>query len=272
MEFPLLAAFGEPTFFRTSFNYTLAEIVSWLKACSRGEKGGDRTKDPAVRGLLSHIGLKIEDLILPNGKEFRNPEFKPDSHFPRKLDPDWVKTMDTEKQAKFLLLTISSTYQGALEKAITLNWWNPYDLLGFFLSILGPAPAAATKNNYFLPLCAVYGRWCSRIAGRAQDGWEWPNPGDGKGDWPYMFNVTWRPEGAPVNSAIFFFLGSSTAGDEWKEKEVGQWRTRVQRQRFDLLFAKLQMKLFAQDTFDKASSPRQWRNPSAQCYGNCAET
>ncbi|KAI1426133.1 hypothetical protein F5Y12DRAFT_744092 [Xylaria sp. FL1777] len=273
MDFVLLAAFGEETFFRSAFNYTLPQIVSWLKACSRGEKGGERTKDPAVAALLSKIGPQLSDLILPDGKEFKNPNLSPNSHFLRNPDPLWVKNVDVKKQAKFILRPVPFTYQGALGKAVPVDWWNPYDLLGLFLSILGPAPAAATKNNYFLPLCAVYARWCSCIAGHPAEKWKWSTQGDGAGDWPYMFNVTWRPEGKPVDRVIYFFLGGSTAGDDWEEKVVGQWRTRVQRQRFNVLYAHLQMQLFAQDTFDKASSPKQLRSGAkTQCYGNCAET
>ncbi|KAI1308589.1 hypothetical protein F5Y03DRAFT_383394 [Xylaria venustula] len=210
-------------------------IVNCLQACSRGEKGGDRTKDPAVRALLSEIWRRISDLILSN-------------------------------EVKFILLSLSSTYQGALGKAIAVSWWNPYDLLGFFISVLGPAPTEATKNNYFLPLCAVYARWCSRIAGRVQRGWEWKNRGAGEGDWLLMFNATLRPD------LIYFFLGSSSAGDDWHEAQVSQRRNRVQRQQFDTVFASLQIKLFERDTYGQKSSPVQEKNSKGQCYGNCAET
>ncbi|KAN0085539.1 hypothetical protein V8E54_002006 [Elaphomyces granulatus] len=43
-----------------------------------------------------------------------------------------------------------------------LPYWSPYDLLGLFLSLMGP-PAAATKRNFFLPLTAMYARWCGQI-------------------------------------------------------------------------------------------------------------
>ncbi|KAI1186326.1 hypothetical protein F5B17DRAFT_404437 [Nemania serpens] len=271
-EFELLAAFGEPTFFRTAFNYELKDIVAWLQACIKGEKGGDATKDPAITALLSEIGSRLSTLILPNGAQFMNPNVKPDSHFPRKLDPKW-KPASYLTETKFLLLSLGSTYQRGLEKAVKVNWWNPYDLLGFSLSVLGPAPAGANKNNYFLPLTAVYARWCSRIAGRPMRAWGWtPSSHNGQGDWPFMFNATWRLEKKSTDGKIFFFLGSSTAGDNWLPKEVGQWRTRVQRQRFDTLFAGLQMKLFEQDSFDMKTSKVQQRDSNAFCYGNCAET
>jgi hypothetical protein len=38
------------------------------------------------------------------------------------------------------------------------DYWSPYDLLGLFLSFMGPAPNSATKRNFYLPMTAVYGR------------------------------------------------------------------------------------------------------------------
>jgi hypothetical protein len=38
------------------------------------------------------------------------------------------------------------------------GYWSPYDLLGLFLSFMGPAPDRATKRNFYLPITAVYGR------------------------------------------------------------------------------------------------------------------
>ncbi|KAI1124289.1 hypothetical protein F5Y10DRAFT_285214 [Nemania abortiva] len=269
---PLLPAFGEKDFFNTVFDYNRDQIVQWLEACSKGEKGGDRTKIEEVKALLTQVYNRIIVLILPNGQQFRNPKVKPDSHFPRQLDPKWVNKTATPNEAKFILLSLPSKYQGALTAAITVSWWNPYDLLGLFLSVLGPAGVGATKKNFFLPLCAVYAKWCSRLAGRADGRWGWATPGLGEGVWPFMFNITWRPEGNPV-TAIYFFLGSSTAGDQWKENLVGQWRARVQRSRFNVLYGALPLKPFKQDSFDKKNSPVELRTKGAgQCYGNCAET
>ena len=37
------------------------------------------------------------------------------------------------------------------------------DLLGLFLSLIGPAPIRATKRNCYLPLTAIYCRWSKVI-------------------------------------------------------------------------------------------------------------
>ncbi|KAI0118164.1 hypothetical protein GGR51DRAFT_572175 [Nemania sp. FL0031] len=272
MAAPLLPAFGEKDFFDTAFNYNRDQIVNWLRACAKGEKGGARTKLEEVQKLLKQIGPRIEVLSLPEGAQFKNPSLSPNSHFPRKTDPNWVSKRVTPREAKFILLPLPSTYQGALTAPITVDWWNPYDLLGFFLGVLGPADIGATKRNYFLPLCAVYAQWCSRLAGHTDDDWGWGKPWVGAGVWPFMFNITWRPDGNPV-TAQYFFLGSSTAGDEWQDWVVGQWRPRVQRHRFNTLHGGLKLKPFQQDSFDKKNSPVQAKSRGAgQPYGNCAET
>src|SRR5207248_8819204 len=61
--------------------------------------------------------------------------------------------------------------------------WSPYDLLGLFLSFMGPAPGGATKRNFYLPMTAVYGRWCRQIAGSY--------PRNTICDSPFMFQCTW---------------------------------------------------------------------------------
>ncbi|KAI0156930.1 hypothetical protein GGR57DRAFT_74784 [Xylariaceae sp. FL1272] len=60
----------------------------------------------------------------------------------------------------------------------TLSLFILFDFLGYFLATLVPsAPVGANKANFFLPLTAVYGRWCEKLAS--------------VGDLPYMFNCTW---------------------------------------------------------------------------------
>ncbi|KAI1171803.1 hypothetical protein F4777DRAFT_31352 [Nemania sp. FL0916] len=268
----LLPAFGEDKFFEEAFNYDRDKIVAWLKACAKGDKGGARTQVPEVKILLIEIGTRLETLILPDGVHLRKKELKPDSHFARQIDPKWKSRKETPRESKFKVFPLPSTFQGGLTTAIAVGWFNPYDLLGLFLSVLGPAAVGATKKTFFLPLCAVYARWCSRIAGHADDEWEWDPPGAGEGIWPRMFNITWRPEGTP-ETGIHFFLGSSTAGDKWDMEETGQWKRRVQRQRFDVLHSALQLKPFNADSFDKRKSPVQDRfKGGGWAYGNCAET
>ncbi|KAI1406918.1 hypothetical protein F5Y13DRAFT_144196 [Hypoxylon sp. FL1857] len=270
----LLEAFGDPAFFRTAFEYSLDQITGWMDDCVTGTKGGLRTQDPDIRNQLKAINSKFLTLILPDGSQYNNPDpyLQPKSHFLRARHPDWhKKNVKKEDKVKFILNLYRTDYQGALEASINSKWWSPYDLLGLFISILGPAPAGANKVNYFLPLTAVYGRWCSRIAGRALTKWNWTNRGDGAGDWPFMFQITWKPEGKPAVTGFRFFLGSSLAGDEWKERDVGQWLTAVQLKRFEMFRDSLQLKVLADKSF--TTSPVQESNdPNKHPFGNCAET
>ncbi|KAI0907855.1 hypothetical protein F4823DRAFT_640796 [Ustulina deusta] len=255
-----LKAFGEEQFFINAFAYSLDEVKKWMNACCEGKKGGSRTEDETVRALLGNIYNKFLSLIIPDGPEFLKPE--PKSHFLRKDDEKWNKD-DTTNTVKFDLRRWRDLpFQGVLGKAITVDWWNPYDLLGLFLSILGPAPAGADKTNYFQPLTAVYGQWCSRVGGEVAP------PGKvGVGYPPAVFQVTWkkwRPEGSKLADRIDYFLGSSLAGDGWKEKEVGQWRVRVRKARFDMFHDALSVELFSHDDFDPQAD--------GQSFGTCAET
>ncbi|OTB15547.1 hypothetical protein K445DRAFT_301010 [Daldinia sp. EC12] len=254
------------------------EIKKWMDDCVAGNKGGSQAKKPEVREQLKRVQGFFNVLIIPNGFEYVNDRAPPKSHFPRKLNPAWPKVVNKlDDPVKFILLNWPINHKGALEKATEARWWNPYDLLGLFISILGPAPSTADKNNYFLPLTAVYARWCSRVAGRATESWEWNPRGDGVGDWPYMFQATWKP----IGKEIYFFVGSSVAGDDWIEnvkrgedasKRVGKWRRAVQRSRFNMFHKSLQMKLFDINTFDTSPVQNNKNTKSNQPYGNCGET
>ncbi|KAI1660152.1 hypothetical protein F4813DRAFT_351133 [Daldinia decipiens] len=282
----LHAAFGDNDFFREAFNYNLSDIEQWLNDCVAGKKGGDQTKKEEVRKKLLGIKGKLFSLMVPNGCQFVNPSAKPNSHFPRRVRVNWLEDKDP---VKFNLLCWAIEHQGALDKSLESKWANPYDLLGLFISSLGPAPTTADKNNYFLPLAAVYGRWCSRIAGHAHWRWGWKTRGNGAGDWPYMFQVTWKLVKAPVDKKRpagktppadykVFFLGSSMAGDDWVEnpqyedKYTGKWRRAVQRSRFNWLYHGLQLKKFTLNDFDSSPVQINKETSSNQPYGNCAET
>ncbi|KJZ70937.1 hypothetical protein HIM_09688 [Hirsutella minnesotensis 3608] len=209
---------------------------------------------------------------LPDGTNFRAPNLQPDSHFPRSLNSEW-KDGENKKISKFRLHEWPGIYRrGPKDAEIRVPYWNPYDLLGYFISLLGPAPQAANKSNYFLPLTAVYARWCSRIAGRAPAAYKYPDPGNGAGNWPFMFQCTWHDDGDKKPSK-WFFLGASIGGDSWSAQQTGTWKENVQLRRFDMMFACLQIKLFRQGDFENRRAPEQLiADGSAVPFGNCAES
>ncbi|TGJ87800.1 hypothetical protein E0Z10_g929 [Xylaria hypoxylon] len=272
-----LEAFGEPGFFRTAFGYDLTQIKAWLQACCTGGKGGSRTTDLKVQALLKQVYEMLSLLIVPDGAEFLKPE--PKSHFFRTTNSDWLdkgKNSDREETLSIFNLCKweleGKPFLGVFEQAADASWWHPCDLLGLFLSILGPAPPGASKENYFIPLTAVYGQWCTHLAGKSQN-----TDKVGTGWLPAVFQATWRqwrPDGSKLSDRIDFFLGSSLALDDYKEEETGQWKSKVQRARFDMFYNSLRIKLFKQTDFDSKLSPVQYtRNRlGGQTFGNCGET
>ncbi|EMT68756.1 hypothetical protein FOC4_g10004841, partial [Fusarium odoratissimum] len=100
-----------------------------------------------------------------------------------------------------------------------------------------------TKDNFFLPLTAVYGRWCGKIGGDRKT----PKPTKppkalgitvmadqqkGVGAVPAVFQCTWVAN----KGGVYFALESYIAGYDWANKtQVGEWKDRLQKTRFDLL-------------------------------------
>jgi hypothetical protein len=141
------------------------------------------------------------------------------------------------------------------------DYWNPWNLLGLFLSLMGPAPDGATKRSFYLPMTAVYGRWCSRIAGSF--------PRNGTCDTPYMFQCTWCIPSRNSSKPTRFSLGSSLAGFDWRPELTGTWKETLKHARFDLVDGDL----LQQAGYDFDNSPViAQRGVSGTKFGNCAET
>jgi hypothetical protein len=100
---------------------------------------------------------------------------------------------------------------------------------------MGPAQPAATKLDFFIPLTAVYGRWCYVIGGNVKRGpkGQKVTVGSGIGASPTITQCTWRESKGPAGGWEFC-LGASLAGIE-KSKQSGSWETRVKMERFNLL-------------------------------------
>jgi hypothetical protein len=129
----------------------------------------------------------------PSGTDFRaGPNLTPDQHTYRAANPAWIPPLpppprgrgersELPPQPPQSPATISKfTVRRHLHNG--RDYWSPYDLLGLFLSSIGPAPDGATKRNFYLPMTAAYGRWCRQIAGSY--------PRNGVCDHPYMFQCT----------------------------------------------------------------------------------
>jgi hypothetical protein len=200
---------------------------------------------------------------LPDGDDFRaRPNLRPDQHIYRTANSRWIPPRpDRPRRGRPPLppqppATISK-FRVRRYLHNGRHYWSPYDLLGLFLSFMGPAPNGATKRNFYLPITAVYGRWCRQIAGE--------DPGGGIGDHPYMFQCTWCVRsGQPTR----FSLGSSLAGYDWEPDSTGTWETVLRRARFDLVDG-LPLR---QAGYDFNNSPIIEWNGYGTVFGNCAET
>ena len=108
----------------------------------------------------------------PNGADFcGRANLTPDQHIYRRANPSWVPDRpDRPRRGNRPPLPpqpLATISKFRVRRYLHNNgeYWSPYDLLGLFLSFMGPAPDGATKRNFYLPLTAVYGRWCHQIAG-----------------------------------------------------------------------------------------------------------
>ncbi|KAM0312404.1 hypothetical protein ACHAPQ_012238 [Fusarium lateritium] len=243
------------------------------------EAAAPEGQEPRV--LLTAIRSRLVDLSLPAGSLFKDKTRRPDSHISRNVNQDWKREDDT--QSRFNVSPMSFSQIIKTFTAPVPDWWCPYDLLGLFLSLLGPAPSTATRYNFYLPLTAVYGRWCARIAGKPERGWKWKPDFKGEGTLPWVFQCTWSLEADGKQHWGKYFLGATNAGDRWEwnitEKDpksptyTGAWRKRVEEARFNMLFRCQKIGMVNESAYRDKSAPSQTDPKGSMTpYGNCAET
>ncbi|KAF4958795.1 hypothetical protein FGADI_2139 [Fusarium gaditjirri] len=273
--FLLEPAWAKPgdKWFRTAYKWRMNQIFEWMNKIATTAGSQD------ARILLTAIYNRLLSLSLPEGSLYKDAKLLPPSHIARFLNQDWNK--DDEKTSRFIVSGMS--FRQTIENFIgpMPDWWSPFDLLGLFLSLLGPAPSTANKNNFYLPLTAVYGRWCARIAGQPDRGWKkWRPEFRGEGTLPFVFQCTWHVEVDHSTKQHWgrYFLGASTAGDKWDTNPksptfTGSWRERVQEARFNMLFKCQKIGMVMVDDFSAKRAPNMnIANRSMVPFGNCGET
>ncbi|PYI18166.1 hypothetical protein BO99DRAFT_461375 [Aspergillus violaceofuscus CBS 115571] len=217
---------------RQAYTFTLNDIVDTLR---------DIVQDPVSYGvppqnvnMLISIHGHITRLRQPTGQDYLNPP--PPQSVHRDLNPQWPRSI-----ARFRLER--STYDG-------LEYWALPDYLGLFLSKLERAPAGATKRNFYLPVTAVFGRWCVKLL----SGRRWQKP--------RVYQCTWADAGE-------FHLGASRGG--WTlESGMGSWLAVLDRARFGVVRSTvLDLAYWSQAwTPTIVSEGRRRGTP----FGRCAET
>ncbi|KAI3334431.1 hypothetical protein F4824DRAFT_186033 [Ustulina deusta] len=216
-----------------------SQVFGFLQA--RADTPANFGIDPGLGPQLQLILKQLRSLSLPDGNQYNNFSIRPDQHIHRALNPIW--TICTPDKSKFIA---ARTYFHRFDNGWPfVAYWTPYDLLGLFLSKLGPAPYGqnADKINFYLPLTAVYGRWCMLLAGNRTNNFERRHRREGGvGDPSFFYNCTWNPDDG------VFFLGAALAGYDWTnpsnpnpqnrvDNRVGTWEADLKQARYSLLIS-----------------------------------
>ncbi|OJJ87730.1 uncharacterized protein ASPGLDRAFT_79482 [Aspergillus glaucus CBS 516.65] len=217
------------------YRYDRDKIYDFLETEVHYSEEPNKTELDEIRNRilalsLGRLGNEQHPRDEHDGTDYTNSTLPPAQHIRRRINPDWK-----EKSKTISKFHVDHHEQGAGgfeqatdPKARALKYWSPYDLLGLFLSRLDYAPVAANEDNFFLPLTAVYGKWCSNIAGNTSTGIKLK----GVGDPPFMFQCTWVTHRGDKKQ---FFLGASLAGYEWAKESTGTWESELKLARFNLV-------------------------------------
>ncbi|KAK4167518.1 hypothetical protein QBC43DRAFT_256012 [Cladorrhinum sp. PSN259] len=224
--------------------------------------------DP-LKTELTTIRSQIALLSAPDGNEYSGGAARPRQHIRRVVTPAWRNWV--ANASKFAVQANSPGHWWA-KQAGTRPYWSPFDLLGLFFAKMGPAPNFATANeaNFYLPLTAVYARFCMwigfnkkpAVTGARREG----RRGQGVGDPSFYFQCTWDPQTGD------FFLGAVLAGYEWALRgadDTGSWQDALRRKRYSLLSG---FHDFPGTYTTWEESPTRIDRPGSQVFGNCAET
>jgi len=234
----ILRAFNNQVDLRAGYGWTRAQVFAFLdhvviQPATYGVA-------PSVVGDLVVIRNEIRQLSLPNGNDYRAAGLEPDQHIYRLLRPEW-----TGQSLAISKFSVRKHYHN------NVPYWNNFDLLGLFLALIGPASANATKKNFYLPLTAMYARWCMQIGNHS----------------PYMTCCTWSV--AP-NRRDKFFLGANLSGSSFSPAETGIWRRICQMARFGLINSDaLRLRGWF---FNDSLMIRERGSSNPIRFGNCAET
>ncbi|KAK4083827.1 uncharacterized protein Triagg1_1489 [Trichoderma aggressivum f. europaeum] len=284
----LLRPFGDDgkddkNWFRVAFRFKRDEVLGWMKKVASKNNANcppnDLRTDDHFK-LLLEVYTELESLAATQGANYLVP--KDECHIYRDKNPNFgPKKTQSKTVSPFVIKTWSHQYIGAPDpnvkdppgpdaKVVTIGYWCIYDLIGLFLGLLGNAPLAADRNNFFLPLTAVYARWCTRLAGKLDNTESHQGETPGIGAPPAMFQCTWRER--QDGKAKWFLLGASMAGGRFHKTPSEQdWKKTLQMQRFDMLVTHLKPPLVGRDDFGK-TEPDVKSNGTGNRWGNCAET
>ncbi|WXC63480.1 hypothetical protein SNK03_009301 [Fusarium graminearum] len=160
------------------------------------------------------------------------------------------------------------------EAWIGLKFRNLYDILGVFLMVVGIIQPTATKANFFVPLTAMYAKWCSKLGGHADDVEPNETATERPGPWPTVYQCTWlAPKTARTEGGFKFefCLGTSFGGCDFDRDVAGvdlDWRWRLRSERVDML---REAGAFDAKKYNKAGKLVDPKPVGNTGWGNCGE-
>ncbi|KAK6347970.1 hypothetical protein TWF718_005790 [Orbilia javanica] len=286
------------------WNWDQLRILDWMERVANGteypdleESTADGSGDtlPELRDILHELrrlgkrsNVKKDSRVHDDdGADFVDDEMKLDpwQHILRETNLNWKGKEDENAASKFLVLG-NKVHKSS-------SYFNCYDLLGLFLTLVGVGPSAVEIGsldawNFFVPLTALFGRWCNKIAGvdnvkasnttikpeflmafmaRAKDprgtrtnGVEQP---------PTVYQCTW----VWSNGTPRFWLGSSFPNCVGKKTTTGSgWKPSVKKARYDQLVNHPMVKAVIEPEYSATTSPNTKESPTGTLFGNCGET
>ncbi|KAL9104030.1 MAG: hypothetical protein Q9163_000969 [Psora crenata] len=157
--------------------------------------------------------------------------------------------LDKEKKVRPLILN----FEGR-----PMRFYSIFDTLGYLMTVAGPAPQLADKENYLLPMGQLFCRWSNELA-RARGN----NP-------PTMGSIVHVPSkrisilSVDIEDEIETTPNLAVSASLPPSQKL---RTTVQRDRLE------QLEFFGFDVkkYTNQRAPG-WAQASGQCFGHCAET
>ncbi|KAI1092451.1 hypothetical protein F5B19DRAFT_502321 [Rostrohypoxylon terebratum] len=242
--------------------YEIKDPIQILKKLDKiaGNLPAETDKDIAGKALITDILSHIKSLCDPDGPNFSEPT--PKQYIYRKVnkkpkdDKDKyycpLNVIDNDAKWRFNGFPISHKETEQRKQF----FWAHVDLLGLFFSKLGPAPPAANRYNFFLPLTAVYARWSVCLIKK-----KFPSPA--------MFQCTWAEPDISEKKQSQFSLGASLGG--FHKKSIG---VNLSLTRFNLLNQFRNITEISIKNWKGEEKPWGFDNSQEEfwAFGNCAET
>ncbi|KAH6632438.1 hypothetical protein F5144DRAFT_603180 [Chaetomium tenue] len=255
-----------------AFEWSATDIITWIQAVISNVDGHRKAKLTEMAKLLVDLCFFKDGNVYVVGEEFD--KYLPAHHIARTREN---KEANREKPEQWY-------YTLAPLDFFDISLFSPYDVLGYLLATLGKEPPNANKQSFYLPLTAMYAKWCSTLCGRdeATPASTWKEQEYRPGKRPTVYQCTWvgadhnedlepleegDEEGDEEWEAPRFALGAAFAGCDFLEGDEdydvrNSWRVRIIEKRKELLQG-----IGALPADEKLKQPF-----SNSPWGHCAET